>query len=62
MDERITESLIIGYDFNPPDNAVLIVGRKTPKQSVTVINTFQGEEAKELYRKLTTPANGVFNE
>lgn len=31
---------------------VLVVGRKRPNESVEVINAFQGDEAKEIYRKL----------
>lgn len=53
---RTTDSLLIGFDFNPEkDNAVLIVGRKNPDNvSVDIINAFQGKEAEELYKKLTT--------
>lgn len=54
MSQTINESIIIGYDQKDDDNAVLIVGRKAPKQSVEVINAFQGEEAKELYERLIT--------
>lgn len=62
MDEHINESLIIGVDFNSPDQGVLIVGRKEPNQSVKVINAFQGKEARELYKKLITLANGAIHE
>lgn len=49
-----TDSVIVGYDYNEPtDNAVLIVGKKPPDNSVDIINAFQGEEAKELWAKLT---------
>lgn len=48
-------SLLIGYDnTNGLDNTVLIVGQKGVGQAVTIINAFQGEEAEELYKKLTT--------
>lgn len=33
---------------------VLIVGRKPKTKPVDVINTFQGEEAEELYLRLIT--------
>lgn len=58
MDNHINESLIIGVDFSTEDQGVLIVGRKGYKQDVAVINAFQGKEARELYEKLITPANG----
>lgn len=54
-ENKITGSLIIGYDINhPTDNAVLIVGRKRMNESIEIINAFQGEEATELYKKLIT--------
>ena len=52
---EVNESLIIGVDFtNGKDVGVLIVGRKKPRDEVEVINAFQGEEAYDLYLKLTT--------
>lgn len=54
-ENKITGSLIIGYDINhPTDEAVLIVGKKRMNESVEIINAFQGEEATELYKKLIT--------
>lgn len=51
---KITDSLIIGFDSsNGEDIEVLIVGRKTKGEVVDIINAFQGEEAVELYKKLT---------
>lgn len=51
---HLTDSLLVGFDvFSGKDNAVLIVGKKNPNQSVDIINAFQGEEAKDLYKKLT---------
>lgn len=50
-----TDSLIIGFDFSHgEDVGVLIVGRKKISQSIEIINAFQGEEAKEIYERLTT--------
>ena len=37
---------------------MLIVGRKRMNQSVEIINAFQDEEAKELYKRLTTKKDG----
>ena len=51
---KTSDALIIGYDFtNGRDHTVLIVGRKN-KGVVDIVNAFQGEEAEELYKKLTT--------
>ena len=50
----MTDIVIVGYDYNEPmDNAVLIVGKKLPDMSVDIINAFHGDEAKELWAKIT---------
>ena len=50
----MTDSIIVGYDYNEgTDNAVLIVGKKLPNKVVDIINAFQGDEAKELWARLT---------
>lgn len=51
----MTGSLIIGYDFSEKeDDSVLLVGKKTPKEAVEIINAFQGAKAVEIYTMLTT--------
>ena len=51
----ITSSVIVAFDYKADsDTATLIVGQKNPKQDVAIINAFQGETAKELWKKLTT--------
>lgn len=51
----ITSSIIVAYDYKEgSDHAVLIVGQKNKKKDIEIINAFQGEEAKELWKKLTT--------
>ena len=50
-----TGSVIVAFDYKEnSDTAVLIVGQKTPKKDVSIINAFEGEDAKELWKKLTT--------
>lgn len=46
-------SVIVAFDHKEGDKAILLVGRKNPKQDVAIINAFEGEEAKELWKKLT---------
>ena len=54
--EKTSDSLIIGFNSSAgKDGTVLIVGRKKPREAVDIINAFEGEEALELYKKLTTP-------
>lgn len=50
-------SVIVSYDNQSNDIPILIVGRKRKNQSVEVINAFQGDEAVELYKRLTTVKN-----
>ena len=48
-------SVIVSWDFsNGKDVGVLIVGEQK-NGKVNIINAFQGQEAKDLYKKLTTP-------
>ena len=53
--KSITDTLLVSIDLSASENnAVLIVGRKKPNQSVEIVNAFVGEEAVALYKKLTT--------
>lgn len=57
--KSITDTLLISIDLSASENnAVLIVGRKRPNQSVEIVNAFDGEEAVTLYKKLTTVKKG----
>lgn len=48
-------AIIVSWDFSHrPDADILIVGERTPSGQTVVINAFQGEEARELYSRLTT--------
>jgi hypothetical protein len=53
---RITDSILVSVDFDMkggPDTAILVVGKKKKGETIDILNAFQGEEAMELYRKLT---------
>ena len=52
----MTDSILIGFDRKDDsiNQAVLIVGKKRPNQSVEIVNAFEGIEAIELYEKLIT--------
>lgn len=55
MKIKTTDTILVSYDFtHGKDKSVLVVGRKQPKETVEIINAFQGEEAEELYKKLIT--------
>ena len=52
--KHLTDALICSIDFEG-DHGVLIVGRQNLKTGdLYIVNAFQGEEAMELYAKLTT--------
>lgn len=55
MDKKLTGALLVGYDFSHGDDiGIVTVGVREPNGTVKIINAFQGEEAKELLKKLTT--------
>lgn len=54
--KSITDTILVSIVLSRNnENAVLVVGRKKPREAVDVINAFDGEEALELYKKLITP-------
>lgn len=53
--KSLEDALIVSVSFHPgADTGVLIVGRQKKGEGMKIINAFQGEEARELYDKLTT--------
>lgn len=45
---------VVSWDFSKgEDVGVLIVGRQT-KKKMEIVNAFQGEEALDIYKKLST--------
>ena len=51
--KHLTDAVICSIDFEG-DHGVLIVGRQTQNGGLDIVNAFQGEEAMDLYTKLTT--------
>lgn len=48
--KSITDTLLISIDLaTDGSNAVLLVGRKGPKQMPEIVNAFQANEAVEIY-------------
>lgn len=48
-----SDTFLVSFDYAHGDIPVLIVGKKD-KGELDIINAFKGEEATELYQKLTT--------
>lgn len=58
MNKPINDCVLVSVDFSKgKDTGVLVVGRKTPRGGVKVINAFQGDEAMDIYNRLITPKN-----
>lgn len=56
MNEVTNDCILVSIDFSHGEDAdVLIVGRKRPSDFAEIINAFQGQEARDLYEKLTVP-------
>ena len=53
ISSKIAEALIVSVSLSDNNTGVLVVGKKAPGKDVQVINAFQGEEAWNLYNKLT---------
>lgn len=47
----MTDSILVAFDDS--GKGVLIVGKKRLNESAEIINAFEGDEAKELWKKLT---------
>ncbi len=59
---KVNECLLVSVDFTKDeDTGVLIVGRQH-NGKVDIVNAFQGQEAADIYRKLTTVTKGGINE
>ena len=48
-----TGSYIVAWDFSHNDKGVLIVGEQK-KGAMNIINAFEGEEAYDIYKRLST--------
>lgn len=49
-------SFVVSFSFNmdDPDKSVCLVGEKRMNQSMEIVNAFQGSDADDIFRKLTT--------
>ena len=57
---RTTSSIIVSYDASENgDEMILLVGKKNPNKPIKIINAFQGEEARDLWKKLTERSKNI---
>lgn len=55
MNKIISEALLISIDYDESQNhGILIVGRRRHGGRIEIVNTFCGNEALELYKKLVS--------
>ena len=49
-------SFVVSFSFNmdDPDKSVCLVGEKRMNQSMEIVTAFQGSDADDIFRKLTT--------
>lgn len=52
------DALLVTYD---PEHEILLVGRKRLNQSVEILNAFQGEDARYIYKRLLLKKEGTNN-
>ena len=52
--ESLNDTLLVSIDIREGGSALMLIGRKRKGEMLEVINTFQGEEAKDIYNKLIT--------
>ena len=52
--ESLNDTLLVSIDIREGESVLMLVGRKRKGEMLEIINTVQGEEAKDIYNKLTT--------
>ena len=56
--DKKTGSFIVSWDFSRNnDTDILLVGGES-NGSMTIVNAFQGKEARDIYNKLSSVKNG----
>ena len=51
--KNVSDTLLVSFDYTNGDIPVLIVGRRGKELEIDIVNAFKGDEAKELYQRLT---------
>lgn len=53
MSNYINEGVVVSVDIRGKDQAVLIVGKPGTNGDMQIVNAFEGQEARDLWAKLT---------
>lgn len=51
--KNVSDTFLVSFDYTNGDIPVLIVGRRGKELEIDIVNAFKGDEAKELYKRLT---------
>lgn len=51
--ESLNDTLLISIDIREGGSTLMLVGKKRRGEMLEIINSFQGEEARDIYNKLT---------
>lgn len=51
--KSLNDTLLISIDIREGGSTLMLVGRKRRGEMLEIINSFQGEEARDIYNKLT---------
>ena len=51
--KNVSDTFLVSLDYTNGDIPVLIVGRRGKELEIDIVNAFKGDEAKELYQRLT---------
>ena len=51
--KNVSDTFLVSFDYTNGDIPVLIVGRRGKELEIDIVNAFNGDEAKELYQRLT---------
>ena len=50
----LNDTLLVSIDIREGGSVLMLVGRKRKGEMLEIINTVQGEEAKDIYNRLIT--------
>lgn len=61
--DKTNGSFVVSWDFNHgEDKDLVIVAVRVNGELIKIINGFQGQEARDIYKKLSTPKEGFKHE
>lgn len=60
--DKTNGSFIVSWDFNHGDDKDLVIVGERSNGELKIINGFQGQEARNIYEKLSTPKEGFKHE